>query len=270
MSGGRRIRSSARFPSTPTGRSSRPTPSCPSPGRRPAARPARSVPRSPTSNGTRRCRPERCFATTGSTAGATPWTSCSTSGWRAAGCWTCRPGGRRPPGTYPTADVRLHRPHEHRRHERRRGPGARLALDRRGCRHRAPAVGTRGVGTRHRAGRGVRTSAASRRRTAASLGSTVVDLKTFGSERYPAVARVDVRLERRIHGRAARDRPGRRSVQPAEREHGAGAQPRAEHADGQPRDASPRAAGGATGTRHHLVTASCDLAIGRSCELRIT
>ena len=31
-----------------------------------------------------------------------------------------------------------------------------------------------------------------------ALGSTVVDLKTFGSERYPAVARVDVRLERRF------------------------------------------------------------------------
>jgi hypothetical protein len=31
-----------------------------------------------------------------------------------------------------------------------------------------------------------------------SLGSTVADLKTFGSERYPAVARVDVRLERRV------------------------------------------------------------------------
>ncbi len=31
-----------------------------------------------------------------------------------------------------------------------------------------------------------------------ALGSTVVDLKTFGSERYPAVVRVDVRLERRF------------------------------------------------------------------------
>jgi len=31
-----------------------------------------------------------------------------------------------------------------------------------------------------------------------SLGSTVADLKRFGSERYPAVVRVDVRLERRF------------------------------------------------------------------------